>query len=121
MACFLHIVLPRYITEKEFEHQNWFLFYPEEGNTRGAPSSLLRGVEFGIESKALLFKRMCAYAGLHAIVIKGYCKVFEICSLGKTRIENVQSFSTITDLVLSFASIQIFKIIPIKKKNQIMF
>ena len=65
----------RYITEKEFDHQNWFLFYPEEGNTRGAPSSLLRGVEFGIETKALLFKRMCAYAGLHAIVIKGFCKV----------------------------------------------
>ena len=35
---------------------------------------LLRGVEFGIETKALLFKRMCAYAGLHAIVIKGFCK-----------------------------------------------
>jgi hypothetical protein len=38
----------------------------------------LRGVEFGIESKALLFKRMCAYAGLHAIVIKGFCKVGSI-------------------------------------------
>ena len=34
-----------------------------------------RGVEFGIETKALLYKRMCAYAGLHAIVIKGFCKV----------------------------------------------
>ena len=82
----------RYITEKKFEHRNWFLFYPEEGNTRGAPTDLLRsqlqlppirrfqttlcrGVEFGIETKALLYKRMCAYAGLHAIVIKGFCKV----------------------------------------------
>lgn len=64
----------RFITEKQFKHQVWFLFYPEEGNTRGAPTSLLRGVEFGIETKALLYKRMCAYAGLHAIVIKGYCK-----------------------------------------------
>ena len=36
---------------------------------------LCRGVEFGIETKALLYKRMCAYAGLHAIVIKGFCKV----------------------------------------------
>ena len=85
--------LSRYITEKKFEHRNWFLFYPEEGNTRGAPTDLLRslapvhsfferlkrnlrrGVEFGIETKALLYKRMCAYAGLHAIVIKGFCKV----------------------------------------------
>lgn len=64
----------RYITEKKFNHRSWFLYYPEEGNTRGAPTELLRGVEFGIETKALLFKRMCAYAGLHAIVIKGYCK-----------------------------------------------
>ena len=64
----------RYITEKRFEYNVWFLYYPEEGNTRGAPTGLLRGVEFGIETKALLFKRMCAYAGLHSIVIKGYCK-----------------------------------------------
>merc|ERR1711974_492550 len=67
----------RYITEKKFGHRNWFLFYPEEGNTRGAPTDLLRGVEFGIETKALLYKRMCAYAGLHAIVIKGFCKAKE--------------------------------------------
>jgi len=64
----------RYITEKKFNHRSWFLYYPEEGNTRGAPTELLRGVEFGIETKALLFKRMSAYAGLHAIVIKGFCK-----------------------------------------------
>jgi len=67
----------RFITEKKFEHRNWFLYYPEEGNTRGAPTDLLRGVEFGIETKALLYKRMCAYAGLHAIVIKGFCKAKE--------------------------------------------
>ena len=35
-------MLIRYITEKKFEHRNWFLFYPEEGNTRGAPTDLLR-------------------------------------------------------------------------------
>jgi len=64
----------RFITEKKFNHRVWFLYYPEEGNTRGAPTELLRGVEFGIETRALLFKRMCAYAGLHAIVIKGFCK-----------------------------------------------
>ena len=64
----------RFITEKKFNYRVWFLYYPEEGNTRGAPTELLRGVEFGIETRALLFKRMCAFAGLHAIVIKGYCK-----------------------------------------------
>ena len=64
----------RFITEKKFNYRVWFLYYPEEGNTRGAPTELLRGVEFGIETRALLFKRMCSYAGLHAVVIKGYCK-----------------------------------------------
>ena len=64
----------RFITEKKFNYRVWFTYYPEEGNTRGAPMELLRGVEFGIETRALLFRRMCAYAGLHAIVIKGFCK-----------------------------------------------
>ena len=73
----IHTSAFRFITEKKFEHRNWFLYYPEEGNTRGAPTDLLRGVEFGIETKALLYKRMCAYAGLHAIVIKGFCKAKE--------------------------------------------
>ena len=47
----------RFLTEKYLHHQSWFLYYPEEGNKRGAPTQLLRGVEFGIETKALLFKR----------------------------------------------------------------
>ncbi len=51
-----------------FNHEVWFLYYPEEGNKRGAPVQLFRGVEFGLETKALLFKRLCAYAGLHAEV-----------------------------------------------------
>ncbi len=53
------------------------MYYPEAGNTRGAPTQLLRGVEFGIETKALLFKRLCAYAGLHCEVVKGYSKSSE--------------------------------------------
>ena len=56
------------MTERKFNHQSWFLYYPEEGNTRGAPTQLLRGVEFGIETKALLFKRLCSFAGLHCEV-----------------------------------------------------
>ncbi len=61
-------VIFRYMTERKFNHEVWFLYYPEEGNKRGAPTQLLRGVEFGLETKALLFKRLCAYAGLHAEV-----------------------------------------------------
>ena len=57
-----------FLTEKKLNHQSWFLYYPEEGNKRGAPTQLLRGVEFGIETKALLFKRLCSYAGLHCEV-----------------------------------------------------
>ena len=67
----------RYLTEKQVHHRSWFLYYPEEGNKRGAPTQLLRGVEFGIETKALLFKRLCAYAGLHCDVVKGYSKSTE--------------------------------------------
>ena len=29
----------RFITEKKFNYRVWFLYYPEEGNTRGAPSA----------------------------------------------------------------------------------
>ena len=61
--------LDRWMTERKFNHEVWFLYYPEEGNKRGAPTQLTRGVEFGLETKALLYKRLCAYAGLHAEVI----------------------------------------------------
>ena len=53
------------MTEK-FNHEMWFLYYPEEGNKGGGGVQLMRGVELGLETKALLFKRLCAYAGLHA-------------------------------------------------------
>ena len=64
------------MTERKFNHQSWFLYYPEEGNTRGAPTQLLRGVEFGIETKALLFKRLCSYAGLHCEVQSLHGKMY---------------------------------------------
>ena len=63
------LVFPnRYLTERKFKFESWFLYYPEEGNKRGAPVQLMRGVEFGLETKALLYKRLCAYAGLHCNV-----------------------------------------------------
>uniref|UniRef100_A0A914W6V1 LIM zinc-binding domain-containing protein n=1 Tax=Plectus sambesii TaxID=2011161 RepID=A0A914W6V1_9BILA len=38
------------------------------------PMGLLRGIKFGTESYHVLFKRLCSYAGLHCVVIKGYSK-----------------------------------------------
>lgn len=38
------------------------------------PLGLLRGIKFGTESYHVLFKRLCSYAGLHCVVIKGYSK-----------------------------------------------
>uniref|UniRef100_A0A6G1S7H5 Kyphoscoliosis peptidase n=1 Tax=Aceria tosichella TaxID=561515 RepID=A0A6G1S7H5_9ACAR len=38
------------------------------------PLGLLRGIKQGSESYHVLFKRLCSYAGLHCVVIKGYSK-----------------------------------------------
>ncbi|XP_022192316.1 hillarin [Nilaparvata lugens] len=38
------------------------------------PMGLLRGIKHGTESYHVLFKRLCSYAGLHCVVIKGYSK-----------------------------------------------
>ncbi|KRY34231.1 Kyphoscoliosis peptidase [Trichinella spiralis] len=38
------------------------------------PMGILRGIKFGTESYHVLFKRLCSYAGLHCVVIKGYSK-----------------------------------------------
>lgn len=38
------------------------------------PMGLLRGIKQGTESYHVLFKRLCAYAGLHCVVIKGLSK-----------------------------------------------
>lgn len=35
---------------------------------------LLRGIKQGTESYHVLFKRLCSYAGLHCVVIKGLSK-----------------------------------------------
>ena len=32
----------RYMSEKKFEQHSWFLYYPEEENSRGAPTNLFR-------------------------------------------------------------------------------
>ncbi|GFQ98102.1 hillarin [Trichonephila clavata] len=38
------------------------------------PMGILRGIKHGTESYHVLFKRLCSYAGLHCVVIKGYSK-----------------------------------------------
>lgn len=46
-----------------------------DDNLRGdTPMGLLRGIKYGTESYHVLFKRLCSYAGLHCVVIKGYSK-----------------------------------------------
>lgn len=59
----------RWITVKNL---NSLMF--EEGESGDTPMGLLRGIKFGTESYHVLFKRLCSYAGLHCVVIKGYSK-----------------------------------------------
>lgn len=46
----------------------------DENLREDSPMGLLRGIKFGTESYHVLFKRLCSYAGLHCVVIKGYSK-----------------------------------------------
>lgn len=59
----------RWITVKNL---NSLMFEDVEGGD--TPLGLLRGIKFGTESYHVLFKRLCSYAGLHCVVIKGYSK-----------------------------------------------
>merc|ERR1712223_834206 len=59
----------RWITVKNL---NSLMFGEVEGGD--TPMGLLRGIKFGTESYHVLFKRLCSYAGLHCVVIKGYSK-----------------------------------------------
>jgi len=58
----------RWVTVKNL---NSIMFEEEKGDT---PMALLRGIKFGTESYHVLFKRLCSYAGLHCVVVKGYSK-----------------------------------------------
>ena len=59
----------RWITVKNL---NSIMF--EETERGDTPMGLLRGIKFGTESYHVLFKRLCSYAGLHCVVVKGYSK-----------------------------------------------
>ena len=59
----------RWITVKNLNTMHF------DDNLRGdTPMGLLRGIKHGTESYHVLFKRLCSYAGLHCVVIKGYSK-----------------------------------------------
>ncbi|CAG9834340.1 unnamed protein product [Diabrotica balteata] len=59
----------RWITVKNLNTMSF------DENLRGdTPMGLLRGIKNGTESYHVLFKRLCSYAGLHCVVIKGYSK-----------------------------------------------
>ncbi|KHJ87475.1 hypothetical protein OESDEN_12753, partial [Oesophagostomum dentatum] len=59
----------RWITIKNL---NTMIF--DDSIEHDTPMGLLRGIKYGTESYHVLFKRLCSYAGLHCVVIKGYSK-----------------------------------------------
>ncbi|CAD6192087.1 unnamed protein product [Caenorhabditis auriculariae] len=59
----------RWITIKNL---NTMIF--DESVQSDTPMGLLRGIKYGTESYHVLFKRLCSYAGLHCVVIKGFSK-----------------------------------------------
>ncbi|KAL5242945.1 hypothetical protein ACI65C_010355 [Semiaphis heraclei] len=59
----------RWITVQNLNTMN------SDDNLRGdTPMGLLRGIKHGTESYHALFKRLCSYAGLHCVVIRGHSK-----------------------------------------------
>lgn len=46
----------------------------DEAITADTPLGLLRGIKFGTETYHTLFMRLCSYAGLHCVDIKGHSK-----------------------------------------------
>jgi len=59
----------RWITVKNLNSMSF-----EDTTPGDTPMALLRGIKYGTESYHVLFKRLCSYAGLHCVVIKGFSK-----------------------------------------------
>ncbi|KAI5721692.1 hypothetical protein M8J77_024257 [Diaphorina citri] len=59
----------RWITVKNLNTMSF-----DDNMAGDTPMGLLRGIKHGTESYHVLFKRLCSYAGLHCVVIKGYSK-----------------------------------------------
>ncbi|XP_074593550.1 peptidase hillarin isoform X2 [Brevipalpus obovatus] len=59
----------RWITVKNLNTMHF-----DDNLNADTPMGILRGIKHGTESYHVLFKRLCSYAGLHCVVIKGYSK-----------------------------------------------
>ncbi|XP_076307028.1 hillarin-like [Tachypleus tridentatus] len=59
----------RWITVKNLNNMTF-----DDNLNADTPMGILRGIKHGTESYHVLFKRLCSYAGLHCVVIKGYSK-----------------------------------------------
>ncbi|RWS15226.1 kyphoscoliosis peptidase-like protein [Dinothrombium tinctorium] len=62
-------VIFRWITVKNLNTMQF-----DDNLNADTPMGILRGIKYGTESYHVLFKRLCSYAGLHCVVIKGYSK-----------------------------------------------
>ncbi|OQV22778.1 putative Kyphoscoliosis peptidase [Hypsibius exemplaris] len=62
-------VIFRWITVKNLNAMEF-----DDNVNPDTPMGILRGIKHGTESYHVLFKRLCSYAGLHCVVIKGYSK-----------------------------------------------
>ncbi|KAI1280830.1 Kyphoscoliosis peptidase [Halotydeus destructor] len=62
-------VIFRWITVKNLNTMHF-----DDDLTADTPMGILRGIKQGTESYHVLFKRLCSYAGLHCVVVKGYSK-----------------------------------------------
>ncbi|XP_014668665.1 PREDICTED: kyphoscoliosis peptidase-like [Priapulus caudatus] len=60
----------RWITVKNLNTME----FEEQDVNADTPMGLLRGIKYGTESYHVLFKRLCSYAGMHCVVIRGYSK-----------------------------------------------
>lgn len=59
----------RWITVKNLNTMTF-----DDDLTADTPMGILRGIKQGTESYHVLFKRLCSYAGLHCVVVKGFSK-----------------------------------------------
>lgn len=62
-------VIFRWITVKNLNTMHF-----DDDVIADTPMGILRGIKQGTESYHVLFKRLCSYAGLHCVVVKGFSK-----------------------------------------------
>ncbi|XP_064625297.1 hillarin-like [Lineus longissimus] len=60
----------RWITVKDLNMMD----FDSKGEQQDTPLGLMRGIKFGTETYHVLFMRLCSYAGLHCVEVKGHSK-----------------------------------------------